>query len=102
MNKDLKGEKPIFLGILNCSFMFASELFKSLDIECSISFLKINLLSRNVIYRQNQAVDRFKENLTGQTVVILEDIIDTGITLENIMKQITGFEPKNSNSQFII
>lgn len=94
MNKDLKGEKPIFLGILNGSFMFASELFKSLDIECSISFLKLTSYQGTSSTGKIKQLIGLSENLTGQTVVILEDIIDTGITLENIMKQITGFEPK--------
>lgn len=94
MNKDLKGEKPIFLGILNGSFMFASELFKSLDIECSISFLKLTSYQGTSSTGKIKQLIGLSENLTGQTVVILEDIIDTGITIENIIKQITGFEPK--------
>ncbi|MCK9255608.1 MAG: hypoxanthine phosphoribosyltransferase [Bacteroidales bacterium] len=94
INQDLKGENPIFLGILNGSFMFASELFKSLNIDCSISFLKLASYQGRASSGKIKQLIGLNENLTGQTVVILEDIIDTGITIENIMKQIIGFEPK--------
>lgn len=94
MNTDLQGEKPIFLGILNGSFMFASELFKNLNIDCNITFLKLTSYQGTSSTGKIKQLIGLNENLSGQTVVILEDIIDTGTTIENIMKQIIGFEPK--------
>jgi hypoxanthine phosphoribosyltransferase len=94
MNADFKGKNPIFLGILNGSFMFAAELFKNLDIDCSISFLKLASYQGTSSSGNIKQLLGLNENLSGRTVVILEDIIDTGITMENIVKQLKGFDPK--------
>ncbi|MDD3686340.1 MAG: hypoxanthine phosphoribosyltransferase [Bacteroidales bacterium] len=94
MNKDLAGKNPIFLGILNGSFMFASELFKSLEIDCSISFLKLASYQGTSSSGSIKQLIGLNENLSERTVVIIEDIIDTGITMENIVKQLKGFEPE--------
>ena len=94
MNKDLASKNPIFLGILNGSFMFASELFKTLSIDCSISFLKLASYQGTTSSGNIKQLIGLNENLTGRTVVILEDIIDTGHTMKDIIKQIRGFEPE--------
>jgi hypoxanthine phosphoribosyltransferase len=94
MNKDLEGKNPLFLGILNGSFMFASELFKNLNIDCSISFLKLASYQGTSSSGNIKQLIGLNENLSGRTIVIVEDIIDTGITMENIVMQLKGFEPK--------
>ena len=86
MNKDLAGKDVIFLGILNGCFMFAGDLFKSINFDCQISFLK---MSSGTVKR----LIGINENIEGKVVVILEDIIDTGNTLDNIIKQLKGYEP---------
>lgn len=94
INKDLKGEDPIFLGILNGSFMFASDLFKSVSIDCNISFLKLASYSGTSTTGNIKRLIGLNEDIKNKTVVILEDIVDTGITLEHIIKQLSGYEPK--------
>ncbi len=94
MNTDLAGKDPLFLGILNGSFMFASELFKNLSIDCSISFLKLASYQGTSSSGNIKQLIGLNENLSGRTIVIVEDIIDTGITMENIVKQLKGFEPE--------
>ncbi|HNQ68437.1 MAG TPA: hypoxanthine phosphoribosyltransferase [Bacteroidales bacterium] len=94
MNIDLAGKSPLFLGILNGSFMFAAELFKNLNIDCSISFLKLASYQGTSTSGKIKQLIGLNEDLTGRTVVIIEDIIDTGITMENIVKQINGFNPE--------
>lgn len=94
MNSDLAGKNPIFLGILNGSFMFAAELFKNLNIDCSISFLKLASYQGTSSSGNIKQLIGLNENISGKTVVILEDIIDTGITMENIIKQLKGFDPE--------
>lgn len=94
MNKDLAGKNPLFLGILNGSFMFASDLFKNLEINCNISFLKLASYQGTSSSGNIKQLIGLNEDLSGRTVVIIEDIIDTGITMENIVKQIKGFEPE--------
>lgn len=94
LNDDLRGKDPIFLGILNGSFMFSAELFKHITIDCNISFLKLASYSGTNSTGKIKQLIGLSEDISQRTVVILEDIVDTGITIENIVKQLSGFAPK--------
>ncbi|PLX06075.1 MAG: hypoxanthine phosphoribosyltransferase [Marinilabiliales bacterium] len=93
INNDLKDKNPLFLGILNGSFMFAGELFKNLNIPCGISFLKLASYEGTSSTGKIKRLIGLNEDIKGRTIVILEDIIDTGITIDNIVKQLKGYEP---------
>ena len=85
ITKDLKNEEPIFLGILNGSFIFASDLIRKLDFPLHISFVKV---ASYIGTRSTGAVTELiglNENLIGKTVVIVEDIVDSGNTIEKIV-----------------
>ncbi|WP_321997902.1 hypoxanthine phosphoribosyltransferase [Draconibacterium orientale] len=95
MNKQLAGKDPLFLCILNGSFMFAAEVYKRIDfVESEISFVKL------ASYQGDSSTGRVKhliglnEEIEGRTVVILEDIVDTGITINNILEQLEQLKPK--------
>lgn len=95
MNEELLDKNPLFLCILNGSFMFAAELFKRIDlVETEISFVKL------ASYDGDQTTGRVKqliglnEKIEGRTVVVLEDIVDTGITINNIREQLDKLNPK--------
>jgi hypoxanthine phosphoribosyltransferase len=93
INNDLADRDVIFLGILNGAFMFASDLFKNINFPSQISFLK---LASYVGTSSSGTVKRLigiNEDIQNKTVVIIEDIIDTGFTMENIIKQLKGYEP---------
>lgn len=94
MNQELKDKNPVFLGILNGCFMFASDLFKVLDIDCSISFLKLASYQGTETTGKVKNLIGINESLKGRTVIILEDIVDTGITLEHLINKISTYEPK--------
>jgi hypoxanthine phosphoribosyltransferase len=93
MNEDLKGKDVIFLGILNGSFMFASDLYKLITVPSQISFLKLASYQGTSSSGNVKRLIGINEDLLGKTVVVLEDIVDTGITIENIIKQLRGYEP---------
>ena len=93
MNQDLAGKEVIFLGILNGSFMFASDLYKQIEIPSQISFLKLASYQGTSTSGNVKRLIGINEDLLGKTVVVLEDIVDTGITIENIIKQLKGYEP---------
>lgn len=93
MNTDLAGKDVIFLGILNGCFMFAGDLFKHIDLPCQITFLKLASYQGTSSSGNVKRLIGINENIEGKTVVILEDIIDTGNTLENIIKQLAGYDP---------
>ncbi len=95
MNDDFKDKNPLFVCILNGSFMFAAELFKRIDlIETQISFVKLTSYHGDKTTGEVKHLIGLNENIAGRTVVILEDIVDTGITIENILEQLKKLNPK--------
>ena len=94
MNRDLAGKDPIFLGILNGAFMFASDLYKQLIFPCQITFLKLASYSGTESSGSVKQLIGINRDLKDRVVVVLEDIVDTGVTLETIIRQLSGYEPR--------
>jgi len=84
INTDLKDEFPIFLAVLNGSFMFAADLLKEITIPCEISFIKLASYSGISSTGTVSELIGLTENISGRTVIIVEDIVDSGITLERL------------------
>ena len=84
INSDLKEEFPIFLAVLNGSFMFASDLMKEVTIPCEISFIKLASYKGIASTGAVSELIGLTESISGRTVVIIEDIVDSGITLEKL------------------
>ena len=94
MNDQLTGKNPLFLCILNGSFMFAAEIFKRLTlVDAEISFVKLASYSGSSSVGEITELIGLNEDLKGRTVVVLEDIVDTGITISNIIKEIQKLQP---------
>lgn len=94
INKDLKGLEPLFLVILNGAFMFAADLFKKIDIDCEISFVKLASYTGTQTTSKVKELIGLNENIKGRTIVIVEDIVDTGITMESLINQLQEREVK--------
>jgi hypoxanthine phosphoribosyltransferase len=94
MNRDLADKNPIFLGILNGAFMFASDLFKQITVPCQITFLKLASYEGTKTTGTVKQLIGINQELKDRTVVVLEDIVDTGITLDTIVRQLSGYQPK--------
>lgn len=93
MNRDLASKDPIFLGILNGAFMFASDLYKQLTFPCQITFLKLASYSGTHSTGTVKQLIGINRDLKDRVVVVLEDIVDTGVTLETIIRQLSGYQP---------
>jgi hypoxanthine phosphoribosyltransferase len=93
ITRDMNGKTPVFLVILNGAFMFASDLIKKLDMDCEVSFVKLASYSGTSTTNQVKQLIGLNEDLKGRHVVILEDIIDTGITMEHMLEQLNKFGP---------
>ncbi|MFQ3306565.1 MAG: adenylate kinase, partial [Polaribacter sp.] len=79
-----KDEVPIFVGILNGCFLFAADFLREYDGNCEVSFVKLSSYKGTSSTENVKHLVGINENLTGRTVIILEDIIDTGNTLQEI------------------
>ena len=84
LNRDYAGKKPVFLGILNGSFMFASEVIKRFQGDCEISFVKFESYKGTESTGDVKTLLGLNQDLKGRTVILLEDIVDTGTTLEKV------------------
>ncbi|MCE3278925.1 MAG: hpt [Bacteroidetes bacterium] len=93
INSELKDKKPLFLAVLNGSFMFASDLMKKLTIDCEISFVKVSSYHGTSTSGSVKQLIGLNEDIKGRTVVIIEDIVDTGLTIEAVVNQLEQMEP---------
>ena len=93
ISRDYSGKTPLFIAILNGSFMFASDLFKQLTIEAELCFIK--LASYKGMKSSGNVVTSIglEDDLFGKDVIIVEDIVDTGKTLHNFLPKLLHQQP---------
>ena len=95
INEDYKGKTPIFLGILNGSFMFFGDLLKSIDLECTVSFVKLASYEGTDSTGQVNELIGLKENIEGKDIILVEDIVDTGNTLVKLHEILSKKNPRS-------
>ena len=93
INRDYAGKRPVLLGVLNGCFMFAAELLKNLNIECEISFVKLSSYQGTNSTGVVREVLGLTESITGRDVIVIEDIVDTGYTMQNMLETLGTREP---------
>jgi hypoxanthine phosphoribosyltransferase len=95
ISKDYAGKRPLFIVILNGSFMFAADLFKHLSIEAELCFIK--LASYKGLKSSGSVVTSIglEDDLFDKEVIIVEDIVDTGKTLHNFLPKLLHQQPKS-------
>lgn len=94
MNKDLTEKNPLFICVLNGSFMYASELMKRINIPSELTFVKMSSYSGIKSSGSVKEVYGLEEDIKGRTIVIIEDIVDTGNTMKQMIKQLKIKKPK--------
>ena len=94
INRDLAGTNPLFLSVLNGSFMFTADLMKRINMPCEISFVKLASYQGTSSTGKVKELVGLNEDITGRTVVIVEDIINTGFTMERLVETLRARNPK--------
>lgn len=93
LNKDYAGKRPIFLSILNGSFLFTADLFKQITIEAEVSFIKLASYKGTSSTGNVITAIGLDTNVKDRHIIILEDIIDTGKTLHHYLPQLDNMQP---------
>ena len=95
LNKDMAGKNPLFLAVLNGSFIFAADLMRYITIPCEISFVKLASYQGTTSTGTVKEVVGINESLAGRTVVIVEDIVDTGHTMKHMLESLSTRHPSS-------
>ena len=88
-------ECPVIIGILNGSFVFMADLIRKIDFECEIDFMKVNSYVGKETSGKVQLEKDININIEGKRVIIVEDIIDSGLTMDYLHKHISAYNPKD-------
>lgn len=97
INQDYAGRKPILVAVLNGAFMFASDLVKCLEIEVEVSFVKVKSYQGTQSSGQVKQLFGLDTSLEGKDVILLEDIVDTGFTVQHLIKVLEEKSPASIN-----
>ncbi|HYG19235.1 MAG TPA: hypoxanthine phosphoribosyltransferase [Ohtaekwangia sp.] len=95
INADYVDKTPVMLPVLNGSFMFAADLIRQVDIPCRVSFVKVSSYSGTASTGQLKSLIGLEESLFNQHILIIEDIIDSGLTLERIVTELKALGTKS-------
>ncbi len=93
INKDMKDKNPLFLAVLNGSFMFAADLMRMITIPCEISFVKLASYQGTTSTGKIKEVIGINEDLAGRTVIIVEDIVESGLTMKRMIETLGTRNP---------
>lgn len=95
MNVLYTDKKPIFISVLNGAFMFTADLLKKIEVPCELSFIKLSSYSGTSSTGTVKEIVGLQEEIAERDVIVIEDIIDTGITMQKIISEL---ELKNPSS----
>ncbi len=88
INRDFTGSEVIFVGILNGAFMFAADLFRRIDLKARITFVKLASYQGTNSSGSVKELIGWNEDMENKIVIVVEDIVDTGATLERIVNEL--------------
>ena len=94
INYDYRNKTPIFISVLNGSFMFCADLFREITIECEIDFIKVSSYGNNKTTSGNiKLLKELNCTIKDRDIIVVEDIVDTGISINFIYKLIMSNDP---------
>lgn len=94
ISRDYGGKTPILIGVLNGAFMFIADLMRAIDIDCEIDFMKLSSYGdAKVSSGRVHELKKIDANLEDRHVIVVEDIVDTGLSMEFIMDRLQAMNP---------
>ena len=93
ISKDMADKNPLLIGVLNGSFIFAADLLREITIPCEISFVKLASYEGILSTGKVKEVMGLNEDISGRTVIIVEDIVDTGRTMRQMLDSLSVRRP---------
>jgi hypoxanthine phosphoribosyltransferase len=93
LSEDMKGKRPLFVAVLNGAFLFAADLLKHVTCECEITFVRVSSYSGTQSTGQVRNLIGLNEKIEGRTVIIIEDIVDTGDTAMYLINELKKERP---------
>ena len=93
INRDFAGSQPVFLSVLNGSFIFAADLMREVELPCEISFVKLASYQGTNTTGNIREVIGLNVDITGRPVIIVEDIVDTGLTMAHMLETLKRQNP---------
>lgn len=95
ISNDYSGKNPLFLVVLNGSFMFASDLLKNIQFPAEVSFIKVSSYSGVQTTENVKQLIGLNEDISGRNIIIVEDVVDTGITMKETLALIEARNPSS-------
>ena len=96
ISKDYKGRVPIFIGVLNGSFIFFADLIRDITIDCEVDFLKLSSYGdAKISSGQVRLVKELNCEVSGRDIIVVEDIIDSGLSIGYMKKLVVREKPKS-------
>ena len=95
ISKDMEGKNPLLLAVLNGSFIFAADLMRMLTIPCEISFVKLASYQGTTSTGVIKEVFGINEDISGRTVIIVEDIVESGLTIKRMIETLGTRNPES-------
>lgn len=93
ISRDCNGKNPLFICVLNGSFAFASDLFRTIDFDAQITFIRLKSYDGTGSTGNVKQIHGLTEDIKGRTVIVVEDIIDTGRTMEKLIADLEALNP---------
>lgn len=94
IESDFKGKTPLFICVLSGASLFAVDLFRNVDMDCEIAFVKLKSYSGTETSGKIKEMIGLDQDIKGRPVIIIEDIVDTGYTMSNLIGNLQSREPE--------
>ncbi|PEN12943.1 hypoxanthine phosphoribosyltransferase [Longibacter salinarum] len=96
ISNEYEGKTPILISVLNGAFMFTADLMRTIDIDCEVDFIKLSSYGdEKVSSGQVHELKSVDANLEGRDVIVIEDIVDTGLSMQFMMNRLADYNPKS-------